>query len=129
MLQWSIGGLFFFHWSHMFIKSSILLQNLRLCVTPLEKRICYGALCVVIAEGIVWIIMTFVGCTPFQAMWSPHLAKISCINQTASYYSCAALIIVSDIFILAFPAFLLRDSLLPRSQKIAVGVILALGGG
>ncbi|KAK4140463.1 uncharacterized protein C8A04DRAFT_32047 [Dichotomopilus funicola] len=125
----SIGGLVFFHWSHAFVKSSILLQNLRLCVTTLEKRICYGALAVIIAEGFVWILLTFVSCTPFQAMWSPHLAKVSCINQTASYYSCAALIILADCFIIAFPAFLLRDSMLPRSQKWAVGAILALGGG
>lgn len=83
----------------------------------------------VIAEGIVWLLLTFVGCTPFQAMWSPHLAKVSCINQTASYYSCAVLYIVSDVFIILFPAFLLRDSMLPKSQKWAVGAILALGGG
>ncbi|KAK1752004.1 hypothetical protein QBC47DRAFT_416493 [Echria macrotheca] len=127
-LKTTIGVIFFYHLSHLLIKSSILLQYIRICVLPVEKRICYVVLALVIAEGFTWIVVLFLTCIPFSAMWDPGLPGAKCIDNTAGFYACAATIISADVAILVIPPFLLRHSSIPWYQKLLLGMVLALGG-
>ena len=112
----------------MLIKSSILLQYIRICVLPIEKKVCYAVMVLVIVEGLLWIILLFLTCIPFSAMWQMGVPGAQCIDHTTSFYACAATIISADVAILVIPIFLLRHSSLPWRQKLILGAAFALGG-
>lgn len=112
----------------MLIKSSILLQYIQICVLPIEEQICYAVMILVIVEGFTWIVLLFLSCIPFSAMWQMDVPGAKCIDNTASFYACAATIISADLAILVIPTFLLRHSSLPWRQKLILGAVFALGG-
>ncbi|KAH8727360.1 hypothetical protein GQ44DRAFT_677808 [Phaeosphaeriaceae sp. PMI808] len=114
--------------THLFVKSSIMLQYVRISVMRFEKRLCYAILVFVVIQHLTTIVVNFNYCRPFEALWNPRLPGAKCLNWAAMSYASLSLIIAMDIIILILPAFILRHLTLRWYQKFGVAIILSLGG-
>jgi hypothetical protein len=112
---------------HLFVKSSILLQYVRICVLQIEKRFCYASLVLVVVTNMFWSLTTLLICIPMESTWNPKV-KGMCLNKAALLYSSSAILIFCDFLVLIIPMVLLRHSLLPLYKKLALAMVLGLGG-
>jgi hypothetical protein len=60
--------------------------------------------------------------------WDPTVPGGKCINKIIPGFANAGITILTDVMILILPIFILKGLLLPRRQKIGVGLVLSLGG-
>lgn len=113
---------------HMLIKLSILLQYLRISVMRFERTLCYVLIAVSVSGWLALLIVNFVSCIPFYAIWRPNTPGARCVNFTASFFASLILSMVLDFAILIIPAFILRHLTVPWTQRVILGLILAFGG-
>jgi hypothetical protein len=111
-----------------FVKISILLQYLRICITRLSKRTCYAVFGFIVAYGITNVFTGPFTCTPIAYFWNSTIRGGTCVNKMRLYFANAAINILTDFTLLFLPALILRHLLMPKSQKLVVMVILAFGG-
>lgn len=124
-----IGGIQLYLWTHFFLKLSILLQYLRISIMPLERRLCYTIIAVLVGETIALSVTHLCLCTPFEALWTPGLPGAKCLNRTAVYYAQLGITIGMDFVILIAPLFILRHLKLRFwRQRLVLSIVLAFGG-
>lgn len=111
-----------------FVKISILLQYLRICITRISKRSCHVVLAFIIAYGITTFFTSVFTCRPVAYFWNSTIHGGTCVNKTRLYFANAAINIFTDLTLLFLPALILKHLLMPKSQKLVVTVILAFGG-
>ena len=78
-----------------------------------------------------WVETLFAGifqCTPVAFFWDESIAGGKCIDKFALYFAHAGVNIITDFMILLFPILILKDLIMPRTQKIILIGIIALGG-
>ena len=92
----------------MFLKLSMLLQYLRISIMPLEKRLCYALIVILVGESLALSITHLCLCTPFEAMWSSNVPGSRCLNRTLVYFVQLGLTIAMDFVILFAPFIILR---------------------
>ncbi|KAK4187890.1 Satratoxin biosynthesis SC1 cluster protein 4 [Podospora australis] len=107
-------------------KSSILLLYLRIFPKIFFKRCCLVLLVLILAYMVGTTASSIWQCSPIPRAWDKSIPG-TCISITANWYANAGFSIATDVIILALPMYPLYTSHLPRSQKIALMVVFALG--
>ena len=118
----------FYILTHAFLKSSILLQYLRISVMPFERRLCYALVAFLVAQSLAMIIVHLSLCMPFKALWTPKIPGARCLNRTAVYFAQLGFTIAMDFVVLIAPLFILRHMRRPWPQKLLISIALAFGG-
>jgi len=104
-----------------------MLQYLRISVMPLEKRLCYIIISILVIQNVSMIVVHLNLCSPFEALWNRNLPGAKCLNSTLVYTVTLSLIIFTDFVILLVPAPILKHLTLRWYQKLAIGIVLSFG--
>jgi hypothetical protein len=67
-------------------------------------------------------------CMPIEFNWNPNIRGGRCINQRVLYTSTASFTILTDLLVLALPAYIFSDLKIPKKTKIALLFVFLLGG-
>ncbi len=108
-------------------KISIVFQYTRIFTQPKVVRMCRIIIGILIVYGTWTVFGSFFMCLPVAYFWDKSIDG-HCMNQLAFWFSNAALNIVTDLMVFAFPMPLLKALQLPRNQKIGIMIIFAAGG-
>ncbi|KAE8452235.1 hypothetical protein EG329_001702 [Mollisiaceae sp. DMI_Dod_QoI] len=115
----------------VFIRLSIAVFLLRICVKPIHKRIVYGTLAMVIAFSIFYFFLVMFQCSPYNYFWDQYKgAKGSCINPAAVPDASIAHSVVSftaDWILGLLPIALIYDLKMNFRTKVSVAVLMGLG--
>ena len=109
-------------------KIAILLLYLRLIPQRSYRVVIYIFIAFVTGTVLASVLANIFQCNPVAFAWNKEIEGGTCFNQTALYYSNAALDIFQDIFIYCLPLRVIYDLQVPKRQKVALGVIFAIGG-
>lgn len=109
-----------------FTKFSILFQYLRIFPGKPFRLACYVTMAIVATYSSWAIVSGFVNCVPVAKFWIRDLPG-SCLNFEAIWFFNAAMNITTDITLLLLPMPLLSKLQLPRTQKIALMGVFAIG--
>ncbi|KAJ5356390.1 hypothetical protein N7517_010999 [Penicillium concentricum] len=109
-----------------FTKFSILFQYLRIFPGKPFRLACYFMMAVVATYSSWAIVSGFVNCVPVAKFWNKDLPG-SCLNFEAVWFFNASMNITTDIALLMLPMPLLSKLQLPRTQKIALMGVFAMG--
>ncbi|KAK4465106.1 putative integral membrane protein [Cladorrhinum samala] len=107
-------------------KLSILLLYLRIFPSRWFRISCHLLIGVILTYMIATTAASIWQCTPVPRAWDKSISG-TCISITANWYSNAAFSIVTDVIILALPMYPIFTSKLPKSQKLALMAVFALG--
>ncbi|OBT41709.1 hypothetical protein VE00_07821 [Pseudogymnoascus sp. WSF 3629] len=112
-----------------FVKSSIIVQYLRIFVDRRMRTICWSLLVVVTLYSLITVFLAAFTCYPVHFFWDANaVGPHTCLDQKSLWFANASLNIVSDIVVLICPMPALRKLQLPKRQKIGVMLVFALGG-
>ncbi|CAI7652713.1 unnamed protein product [Penicillium glandicola] len=109
-----------------FTKFSVLLQYLRIFPGKPFRLACYAMMAIVTAYSSWAIVSGFVPCVPVAKFWNRELPG-NCLNFEAVWFFNASMNIATDIALLLLPMPLLSQLQLPRTQKIALMGVFAIG--
>ncbi|KAJ5279301.1 hypothetical protein N7478_004673 [Penicillium angulare] len=109
-----------------FTKFSILFQYLRIFPARWFRNACYIVMAIVATYSAWAIVSGYVNCVPVARFWDRTIPG-SCLNFSALWFFNAAMNIATDVTLLALPMPLLSHLQLPRTQKIALMGVFAMG--
>ena len=67
-------------------------------------------------------------CIPIEFNWNKTIKGGRCVDQRVLFTSTSAFTILTDILVLALPAWIFMDLKIPRKTKIALLFVFLLGG-
>lgn len=116
------------------VKASICITLLRIVEARIMLRyIVYALLAIVVLAFISTFVGTLLQCHPIEAQWKPQLVsegKATCapieIFVSLGYIATVAVIMI-DATLVAIPAMVLWDSLMPTQQKLQIFTMLSVG--
>lgn len=112
-----------------FVKTSVIVQYLRIFVDRPTRIACWVILTVISIYSLTTIFGAAFTCYPVRFFWDTSgTEEYTCLDQKALWFSNASLNIISDLVVLICPIPALRKLQLPRRQKIGVMLVFALGG-
>ncbi|KAM7220299.1 hypothetical protein V8F06_004265 [Rhypophila decipiens] len=114
--------------THMSLKLSIALHYTRVSVMPFEKRLCYALVALVLGGYTAVLVVQFIRCIPFYAIWTPNVPGAKCLDTTASFLAVQAHTLAMDFIILLVPLVILRHLNIPWRQKVVLVIVLGFGG-
>ncbi|KAJ5782854.1 hypothetical protein N7457_004628 [Penicillium paradoxum] len=109
-----------------FTKFSILFQYLRIFPARSFRYACYIMMAIVATYSSWAIVSGFVNCVPVAKFWNDDLPG-NCLSFEAVWFFNASMNITTDVALLLLPMPLLSKLQLPRSQKLALMGIFAIG--
>ncbi|KAJ6184423.1 hypothetical protein N7519_005724 [Penicillium mononematosum] len=109
-----------------FTKFSILFQYLRIFPGKPFRLACYAMMAIVATYSSWAFVSGFVNCVPVAKFWNKDLPG-NCLSFEALWFFNASMNIVTDIALLVLPMPLLSKLQLPRTQKIALMGVFAIG--
>lgn len=108
-------------------KYSILFQYLRIFPSKAFRISCFVMMGVVASYSSWAIVSGFVNCVPIAKFWNRSI-KGNCLSFEALWFFNASMNIATDLALLIMPMPLLSQLQLPRTQKIALVGVFAIGG-
>jgi hypothetical protein len=128
-LQWNFANQLLYNPPLALVKASVLLFLLRLgSKSNLVKRLIWGTFWFNVALVVVIFVADVFQCKPVAFVYDFSIPGGKCFNQGVFYVSTAVMTIVTDFLVLAIPILITHGLQMPRRRKIAVTVILSLGG-
>ncbi|KAL1959711.1 hypothetical protein VTO42DRAFT_1297 [Malbranchea cinnamomea] len=113
----------------LFVKSSIIIQYLRIFISKRMRITCWVVFAAVTAYSLSTIFGAAFTCYPVRFFWDPLASgPHTCLNQKALWFSNASLNILTDLVVLICPMPALKSLHLPKRQKIGIFLVFALGG-
>ncbi|CAI7619827.1 unnamed protein product [Penicillium manginii] len=109
-----------------FTKFSILLQYIRIFPARSFRLACYIVMAVVATYSAWAIVSGYVNCVPVAKFWNHDLPG-HCLNFEAVWFFNASMNIATDVILLALPMPQLLNLQLPKTQKIALMGVFAIG--
>ncbi|KAE8454288.1 hypothetical protein EG329_005213 [Mollisiaceae sp. DMI_Dod_QoI] len=112
------------------VKASIVALYLRLAVTPVQRKVLWGMLVFILAQGFSsTIAVAAFLCTPLSLVWTKpqSIGGPHCINILSFNYYNAALFILTDIFLALAPIAVIKDLHMDIKKKRALGIMFSLG--
>ncbi|KAJ5980618.1 hypothetical protein N7481_007916 [Penicillium waksmanii] len=109
-----------------FTKFSILLQYIRIFPARSFRLACYVVMAIVATYSSWAIVSGYVNCVPVAKFWNHDLPG-HCLNFEAVWFFNASMNILTDVILLVLPMPLLVKLQLPRTQKIALMGVFAIG--
>lgn len=117
--------------SNMAIKASIAVMLLRLTVEPTHRIIVWVTFVITECFSAGFLFFFIFQCWPSEYFYTRYTgAKGSCVNPDITIslvYVYSAIICVGDWIYAILPCILVWSLQMPRTQKIFVGLILAMG--
>jgi hypothetical protein len=111
------------------VKLSILLFLRRLeSQSRVVNGLIWGAMAFVFGLFIATLFVDIFQCRPVAYVYDMSIAGGTCINQGDFYVSTAALNLFTDLVVLSIPIIITWSLQMPLRRKIAVCIILCLGG-
>ena len=127
--QWNFANQILYNPALTVIKLSILLFLRRLdSRSRVVKYLIWSSFAVVISLFITVLLVDIFQCHPVAYVYDTTIPGGRCINQGAFYVSTAALNLFTDIMVLSIPVIITARLQMPLRRKIAVCIILCLGG-
>ncbi|KUJ22539.1 uncharacterized protein LY89DRAFT_302918 [Mollisia scopiformis] len=115
----------------VFIRLSIAVFLLRICVKPIHKYIVYGTLSMVIVFSTFYFFLVLFQCSPYSYFWGQYEGKKgSCINPAAVPDASITHSVVSftaDWILGLLPIVLIYDLKMNVRTKVSVAGLLGLG--
>ncbi|KAJ4137122.1 hypothetical protein NW768_002702 [Fusarium equiseti] len=111
-----------------FAKGSILIFYLRIFPMKAARILIWSAFAFIIGYSTASVLVNIFSCNPVRGSWDPvAMSTASCINRPVFYFLQAGLGIFADILTVIIPLPWLKTLMLPKKQKIGVGVLLTMG--
>lgn len=111
-----------------FAKGSILIFYLRIFPMKSARIVIWIAFAFIIGYSTASVLVNIFSCNPVRGSWDPvAMATAKCINRPVFYFLQAGLGIFADILTVIIPLPWLKTLMLPKKQKIGVGVLLTMG--
>ncbi|RGP62978.1 putative integral membrane protein [Fusarium sporotrichioides] len=111
-----------------FAKGSILIFYLRIFPMRSARILIWTAFAFIIGYSTASVLVNIFSCNPIRGSWDPEvIATAKCINRPVFYFLQAGLGIFADILTVLIPLPWLKTLMLPKKQKIGVGVLLTMG--
>ncbi|CAG8904104.1 unnamed protein product [Penicillium egyptiacum] len=107
-------------------KFSILFQYLRIFPGKPFRLSCYVMMAIVATYSSWAFVSGFVGCVPVAKFWNKDLPG-NCLSFETVWFFNASMNIITDIALLVLPMPLISKLQLPRTQKIALMGVFAIG--
>lgn len=130
-MVWNFIGQILYNPILAIVKSSVLLFMLRLGGHRREVRLTIHALNVFnIALAIGIFVTVIFQCTPVSFFWvrmTDPTAQGTCVNTSVFYVATAALTILTDLMVLAFPFWIFMGLKLALRVRLALIGVFALG--
>ncbi|PYH42814.1 PTH11-like integral membrane protein [Aspergillus saccharolyticus JOP 1030-1] len=117
----------FYNASLIFTKFSILFQYLRIFPDRRFRLACYVVLGIVATYGTWAVVSGFLNCVPVSRFWDRTVSGY-CLNFETVWFFNASMNIATDVTLLLLPMPLLSQLQLPRTQKLALMGVFAIGG-
>ncbi|CAI7578587.1 unnamed protein product [Penicillium glandicola] len=128
-LVWNFANQLLYNPALSAVKLSIVLFLRRLdSRSRIVKYLIWGSFAMVIILFITVLLVDIFQCHPVQYVYDTTITGGKCINRGAFYVSTAALNLFTDIMVLSIPIIITIRLQMPLQRKIAVCVILCLGG-
>ncbi|RYP49228.1 hypothetical protein DL768_005002 [Monosporascus sp. mg162] len=112
----------------MLTKISILAFFLRFVLWGTLQVTIYVMMAIVVLYSLVASFEWTYACRPLQKYWDLTITGGSCIDYMKVFVFSGVMNTITDAVILLLPVLILRDSFLPKRQKIGVMLILMTGG-
>jgi len=109
-----------------FTKFSILFQYIRIFPARSFRLACYVVMAIVATYSSWAIVSGYVNCVPVAKFWNHDLPG-HCLSFEAVWFFNASMNIATDVTLLVLPMPLLFKLQLPRTQKIALIGVFAIG--
>ncbi|KAK3312582.1 hypothetical protein B0H66DRAFT_644749 [Apodospora peruviana] len=110
-------------------KVSILVSYLRLALRgSWFRRLCHGAIWLVIVSSSVFIIILFTQCTPISDYWNVLKKELHCIPEAPPLILQSVITVLTDFIVWVLPLPTLYMAKLPLSQRIALIILFSFGG-
>jgi hypothetical protein len=117
--------------SNMFIKASIGIMLLRLCVNKIHQTIVWTVLVVTELYSAMFFFIFLFQCLPSKYFWEQYTGgEGSCMDPfivVAVFYGYSAITCVGDWTFSILPVFLVWDLQMGRREKVSVIMILSVG--
>lgn len=111
-----------------FSKGSILIFYLRIFPMKSARILIWTAFAFIMGYSTASVLVNIFSCNPIRGSWDPAvIATAKCINRPVFYFLQAGLGIFADILTVLIPLPWLKTLMLPKKQKIGVGVLLTMG--
>ncbi|KAF0640558.1 hypothetical protein FPSE5266_10085 [Fusarium pseudograminearum] len=111
-----------------FAKGSILVFYLRIFPMKSARILIWTAFAFIMGYSTASVLVNIFSCNPIRGSWDPAvIATAKCINRPVFYFLQAGLGIFADILTVLIPLPWLKSLMLPKKQKIGVGVLLTMG--
>ncbi|KAM0385232.1 hypothetical protein HYE67_008019 [Fusarium culmorum] len=111
-----------------FAKGSILVFYLRIFPMKSARILIWTAFAFIMGYSTASVLVNIFSCNPIRGSWDPAvIATAKCINRPVFYFLQAGLGIFADILTVLIPLPWLKTLMLPKKQKIGVGVLLTMG--
>ncbi|KAJ5248351.1 hypothetical protein N7497_008412 [Penicillium chrysogenum] len=128
-LNWNFANQLLYNPALTVVKLSILVFLRRLdSRSRVVKYLILSSYVVVISLFIAVLFVDIFQCHPVQYVYDTTIPGGKCINQGAFFVSTAALNLFTDIMVLAIPIIITARLQMPLRRKVAVCIILCLGG-
>ncbi|KAF5024258.1 hypothetical protein F66182_3667 [Fusarium sp. NRRL 66182] len=109
-------------------KGSILLFYLRIFPIRTARILVWVAFTFIIGYSAASVLVNIFSCHPIQGSWDPeYVPTATCINRPVFYFIQAGMGIFADIITVLIPVPWLKTLMLPKKQKIGVGILLTMG--
>ncbi|BCS21212.1 putative PTH11-like integral membrane protein [Aspergillus puulaauensis] len=130
MAYWFFGDIFYAI-SSILAKTSVCISLLRVMVSPLHRRVLYGATALAVTSGVVFFILMVVQCSPVSFWWTQIEGdtdgKCSAVNTIGiMLYVFSVTSAVFDMTVGVLPIILVRGLQMNRKTKIAAASLLGL---
>ncbi|KAJ5766807.1 uncharacterized protein N7511_004423 [Penicillium nucicola] len=128
-LVWNFANQLIYNPALTLVKVSILLFLRRLdSRSRIVKYLIWSSMAVVVGLFVTVILVDIFQCHPVAYVYDQTIPGGKCINQGAFYVSTAALNLFTDLMVLSIPIIITWRLQMPLRRKIAVCIILCLGG-
>lgn len=110
-----------------FAKFSILFLYSRLSQLRWFNICVYTLMGIVISYSVSIIFALIFPCQPISANWDLSVTDYKCIDKAGIYLATAAVNVITDLLILIVPIPMVLCLQMPKSQKIALMIVFAVG--
>ncbi|KAJ6018999.1 hypothetical protein N7522_001066 [Penicillium canescens] len=127
--QWNYVNQLVYNPALTVVKLSILLFLRRLeSQSRVVNGLIWGAMAFIVGLFIATLFVDIFQCRPIAYVYDMSIPDGTCIDQGGFYVSTAALNLLTDLVVLSIPIIITWSLQMPLRRKIAVCVILCLGG-
>ncbi|KAF2209581.1 hypothetical protein CERZMDRAFT_86900 [Cercospora zeae-maydis SCOH1-5] len=116
------------------VKVSVLLFYRRLGQGTYPKMwswACIGAIVFTLAWTLAFLLALIFNCSPTEAYWMgfsiEYDRKYTCVNTTVNNLLAGIMAVISDLYAVALPCFLMRKIRLPQAQKTGLYAVFSAG--